>query len=230
MKKIILIGIMLVSGLLIWSTEIKDPLWLKAVELKRAAFNTYPSQTTYISQTKDKKGNIDQEETIILSHSNKEGEIINSLVKAFNSEGDLSEDDDSVKRYLSMEVLSDDLGFFRTETSEEFQLKRLADESISGTTYAKYEVRETSQKDNKTIESEGYVWLDKETGLPLKMSLEVDPDQMVVKELKIDTYYSLSPSGFLQTDKVETNIIISLVFKKMYITQIMTRDNYQKLN
>ncbi len=230
MKKIIITMALLLTVILIWTSEITDPLWLKAVDLKSESLNIYPEKTTYISQTKDKKGNVEQEETIVISHTNQDGKVINSLVKAYNNDGDLTEDNDSVQRYLSMKVVSDDLGVFKTETTDDFIVENIGNEVIDGKEYVKYLIDMKTESDGKTIESDGYIWIEKETAIPYKLSLDVDPNQMMVKELKVDTFFSLSPDGYLQTDKVETNVVISMVFKKMYISQIVTRENYQKLN
>ncbi len=230
MKKIMLTCLILLTSLLVLSEEIQDELWLKAVKLNEKSKNLYPSQTTYQSLTKNKKGEVDMAETIIISHHESEGKVINTLKDASNNQGKLDEENESVKRYLSMDVLSDDEGIFISELSDDFQVTRINNEFIDDKEYAKYKIDMISRENDEKIESEGFVWLDKETGVPLKMSLDVDPNKMVVKELRVDTYFSLNPQGYLVTDKLETNIVISLVFKKIYVTQIVTREDYKILN
>ncbi len=230
MNKLILSILLSVLAITLYSEKITDELWLKAVQLKSESMNVYPSQTQYISETKDKKGNVDQEEKIIISHKEDDGKIINSLVEASNSQGLMTNEDESVKRYLSMDVLSEDKGIFSAETSEEFNIERIPNELLDGKDYAKYKIYMLSKTDDENVESEGFIWLDSNSGVPFKMTLDVDPHKMAVKSLRVNTYYSLSDSGFLQTDKIITDVVISILIKKMYITQTILRENYQKLN
>ena len=230
MRKIILIGLLVIFTLIIGSEEIKDELWLKAVQLKSQSMDVYPTQTKFSSVTKDKKGNVQQEEVVTISHAERDGSIINSLAEAYNSEGPLTEENESVKKYLGMDVLSKDEGVFKSETSEDFTLQRLDNEILEGTEYAKYKISMLTDGEKKKVESDGFIWLELETGIPHKLSLEIDLNQMMIKSLNSNTYYSLSETGFLQTDQVVTDVAISVLFKKMFVTQTITREKYLKLN
>ncbi len=230
MKNLILIILLSLLAINLLGEKITDDLWLKAVQLKSESMNAYPTKTQYISQTKDKKGNVEEEETIIISHQENNGQIINSFLEGTNSKGNLTEEDESVKRYLSMSAISEDEGMFKTETSEDFTLKRLDNEMIEGKDYAKYKVNSKAKSDDGVVDSEGFIWLDSNSGAPFKMTLDVDPHKMVIKKLTVNTLYSLSQAGFLQTDKIVTDIVISIVLKKMYITQTILRENYLQLN
>lgn len=224
---IILFSLLAIS---LTSAPIIDEVWLKAVKLESESLNAYPSKTHYIAETKDKKGKVEEEERIVISHEAKDGKVINNFVEGFNSEGPLSADDESVKRYLSMDATPDDEGFFKSETSADYSVERIANETIDGQEYAKYKVAMKSDSDGIKIDSEGYVWLDSKSGLPFKKYLEVDPHKMVIKEFNVTSYHSLSETGIIQADKTITNIVISLVFKKIYVTQTIINENYLKLN
>lgn len=229
MKNIIVTILFLLLTINLIGEVITDELWLKAVKLKSESMNVYPTQTKYVAEIKDKKGNIEQVETIVISHKEEEGKIINSFKEGSNSDGALTEEDDAVQRYMSMDVSSDDEGFFRKETSSDFTLERMDNEILEGVDYAKYKIYLKSKTDDENIESQGFVWLDTTSGVPFKMSLNIDPHKMVIKDFTVDTYFSLSETGFLKAHEVITNITISIIFKKMFITQTMIRENYLEM-
>lgn len=230
MNRLIIISVLLVSIFSLVSEEIQDQLWLKAVAIKKSSLNTYPSKTSYSSVIKNKKGEIEKEEMIIIAHEDIDGQVVNTLIDAYDNEGKLDKENDSVKTYLNTNVLSDDDGIFQTETSDEFSINRVGEETIDGKKYMKYLINTLTFEDGKEIKSEGNVWLDLETGAPLKLELDIDPDQMMVKSLTMKNNYSLSQEGYLQVDKTITDISISIVFKKIFITQTVNREAYKRIN
>lgn len=230
MKSKILIIFALLLTLNIIAETITDQLWLKAVDLKSKSLNIYPTQSKHKTEMKNKKGEVEMTEIITLAHKEVDGQIINSFVEGSNSEEMLDTDSDSVKRYLKQTVLVEDVSVFKTETSSDFSLERIDNDFIAGKEYAKYKVEMVSDTDDEDIKSKGFVWLDPISGIPFRLALDVDPNKMVVKSLDVVTDYSVSESGFLITDKVVTDVVISIVFKKMYISSTTTRKNYLKLD
>ncbi|MBI9032159.1 hypothetical protein JEZ13_09200 [bacterium] len=229
MKKVITIILVLLSSVVLYGQEITDELWLRAVELKMSSTQVYPTQSEYRSITKDKKGKVEEEESIFISHTEEDGDIINKFISGSNSRGEIDEDYETVQRYLSINVISEEKGIFQTTLSDKFSLKRESDEKIEGIEYAKYKMKMKTDKDGKKIDSEGYVWIDKARGVPFKLVLDIDPDQKMVKKLQSSTYYSLTDEGYLVSTKSETEIEVSVVIKRIFMTQIVNRSNFKKL-
>jgi len=227
-NKILIILILLLTVNLI-AEVITDELWLKAVDLKSKSLNIYPTQSQYKTVVKNKKGNVEMTEDIVLAHEEINGQIINTFIQGSSSEGSLTEESKSVQEYLKQPVVVDDMSVFKSETSSDFSLKRLGKEVVQEIECVKYQVNMVSKRDDEEVESNGFVWLDSISGVPLQLSLDVDPNKMVVKSLDVVTYYSISDDGYLITDKVVTDIVISLVFKKMFITNTIINGKYLKL-
>lgn len=230
MKKLLIMGIWMVSILLAYSQEITDELWLKAVELKEKSVNVYPGQSEYRSITKNKKGKIEDDSKVIISHVEEDGNVVNKFLSGSSSKGEISEEDELVERYLGIKVISDDNGIFRSSLSKEFSLVRTADEVIDGKEYAKYKVKMLSDNDGNEIVSNGFAWLDIESGVPYKLILDIDPDKRMIKKLVSTTYYSMTDDGYLISIKSETEIEVSVVLKKIFMTQIVSRSDFRKLN
>ncbi len=169
-------------------------------------------------------------ENIILSHKEVNGQIINSFVSGSSGDESLSKDSKQVKEYLKQSVLFDDMSVFKAETSPDFSLRRIGPEIIKNIKYVKYKIKMVTERDGEEVECSGYVWLESTTGTPLKLVLNVEPNQMTVKSIDIVTDYSVSDSGFLITDKVVTDIVVSIIVKKMFITNTIIRENYLKCN
>lgn len=105
----------------------------------------------------------------------------------------------------------------------------MANETIEGKEYAKYEIYMRSLHEKKEIKSEGFAWLDTETGVPFQLKLNIDPSSMMVKSLNAITYYSLSEEGYLTSDKLVTEIVVSILLKKLYVTQTVVKKDFKKL-
>ncbi|MFA7056087.1 MAG: hypothetical protein WC155_00825 [Candidatus Cloacimonadales bacterium] len=229
MKKLVLLIILASLSLLLFGEVITDELWLKAVKLKNASFDIYPSTTTYKSIIKDKKGTVQQEITILIAHTEKDGNIINSFVEGQTSDEPLTADDEAVAVYLGTDVLVKEAGIFKTETNEDFKLTRVADEMLEGKEYAKYQITQFIMNEKKKIKSEGFIWLDAITGIPLKMVADIEPNHMMVKSINMTTTFSLTKDGYLVADEKATDVNISVVFKKMNMTQVVTSKGFKKV-
>lgn len=229
MKKLVLLIMLASASLLLFGEVITDELWLKGVTLKNASFDIYPSTTTYKSIIKDKKGAVQQEITILIAHTEKDGNIVNTFVEGHTSDEPLTADDEAVAVYLGTDVLVKEAGIFKAETSEDFNLTRVANEVIENKEYAKYKVIQFVMKDDKKIKSEGFIWLDATTGIPLKMITDIESNHMMVKSISMTTTFLLTKDGYLVADEKATDVQISVVFKKMNMTQVVTSRDYKKL-
>lgn len=230
MKHKVLIIFTLLLTFSLMADVITDELWLKAVDLKSKSLNIYPTESHYKTVVKNKKGEIEMTEDISFTHEEVNGQIVNTFVEGRDSEGILTKDSDSVIQYLKKPVLVEDMSVFKTETSPDFSLKRIGNETIEGIDYVKYELEMETDNEGNKVDSKGAIWLDATSGVPLKLDLDVDVHKMMVKDMKIMTTYTLSDSGYLTTNTLATELVISLVFKKMYINNMITQDNYQKLS
>lgn len=229
MKRLILVVTLCLTSLLLISIEIADELWLNAVKIKEQSAYIYPTTTNYHSLFKDKEGNVKYEIDIFLEHYEEDGEVVNRFVEGFSKEKPLTEKDQPVPRYLSTAVLMKKEGVFQSTISDDFKLSRLANETIDGKEYAKYEVSMRSWHEKREVKSVGFAWLDAETGVPFKLHLNIDPSSMMIKSLDATTYYSLSEEGYLTSDKLVTEIVVDIFFKKLYVTQTVTKRDFKKL-
>lgn len=229
MKRFILISLVVLWAMVIQSAEITDALWLKAVQLKKNSLNVYPITSEYRTIMKNKKGEVEEDQIVIISHREENGKIINSFVSGKNSDGKVSADDGDVKAYLEMDVIAKDESVFKSTESKDFKLKRLANEVVNKEELAKYSISMITESDGKAVKSDGFAWLNKTTGVPVKLLLDIDLNKTMIKKLTSVTSYDVTEAGYLVSTKSETEIEVSIVFKKMFITQIMSHKDFRKL-
>ncbi len=230
MKKIIISVIMLTALFSLYCKEINDQLWLKAVQLKRNAKNYYSSKTTFQTIQKDKRGNEKEKSVVTLKYIEQDGNIITKFVEGYQDGKALTSDDKMVESYMQTPANIDDgQGFFFTRTSDSFKLKRKGSEVINGDNYIKFWIELEKEEDGEEIDIEGYIWINEETGVPLKSVLELDPHKIMVKKITMTNRYKLVDQDKLCIYDTSLDIVASMVLKKFYITQRSSHSDFKLL-
>jgi hypothetical protein len=230
MKRIIILLFMLPALISLSSEPITDDLWLKAVQFKRNAKDSFPQKSTFIMIMKDKKGEVQTATEIEIKATDDNGNLITEIVSATRDDEPLAEDDKALEKLSETDILDDGEGLFFLETSEEQKLERAGEEIIDGIKYIKYFVDiEKEDEDGNDIDIEGHVWINELTGVPLKSEFELDPHKMMVKSINMINSYELIDESRLCTTETTMDIVVSILFKKMYMTQRTLSSNFKIL-
>lgn len=232
MKRILLIILTLSMCVGMMAEAITDEVWLKAVALNKLSQDLIPGFSVNETTIKDKKDKVISTDYVKISHKQFENGVYNEFVEGHNAQGDLNADSPSVAEYLKADYGStddDSKGIFRTETDDSFTWIPLEDETIDNVTYRVYEITVENDEDGKKIDTEGSIWLNSETGMPLKSELSLDVHKMMIKSMNVVVDYAQTEDGKFYESNTTTSMVISVLFKKMFVTHKMTIDDMWSL-
>jgi hypothetical protein len=239
---LVLLSLVLATAALVSAQSEPDSLWTKAVTLYDANSNWVPGSIYMHMQEVDKHGepkNNKGHEVWTRLFLNEEGEVDTELIKMLDDGEDVTEeekekreeeeDDDDDRNSVTME------GYipFDPEHQGGVTITRTGDEDVvDGRRYAVYEFedeRDPEDDDDEEMTVKGKVWLDVETGAPLRMVYTTDPLPKRVKKMVTSVTYEYEGPDAWNAATMSVKATGGILFIKKHFRMNMTFDEYWRM-
>ncbi len=217
-KRLLIAALILMSFAFIHGSDKLD-LWYKGQQIAQQNWNWVPGMTVQNSKTIDVKSNevVDISE-LWLSHKPYEDNLIlTELVRATSGDKELSEKEarKTWDELMKRDITPTKEGFFFAN-EDDLTVTPLDEEELLGEfscSLYQFEYK-TSKKGKEDIS--GKIWLDKETGAPIKREFVMAKNPRFVTGMLVEEYFHYEKnSNRWYREKVETTVHVSVLGKKI---------------
>jgi hypothetical protein len=224
-----------------------DSLWAKAVALYEANANWVPGSVYVHMQEVDKHGEPKDDrghEVWTRLYLNEEGELEDELVRMLDDGEDVTEEEKAKREEEEAEREEDDDGDrvtmegyvpFDPEHQDGITIRPGDEEDVvDGRRYAVYEFEDERENEDEDDDDEemtvkGKVWLDVETGIPLRMVYTTDPLPKRVKKMVTSVTYEYGGPDSWQAKTMSVKATGGILFIKKHFHMNMTFDDHWRM-
>jgi hypothetical protein len=227
MKKYLILTICLLSVALLNAAE--NEIWDKARNIAELNWNLVPGLSSTVSETLNIPYEVSVNKTeYVVAHQPFENLIMNELVSA-KIDGVEQTGENASREFdgiLKHDLTPEKEGMFFRDNGEGLTYEFTGrEEEVKGFNCLAFDFIYEIDHENNTYR--GVVWLDRDTGAPIKREFSMDKNPRLVKDMSIEEYYHYDPQTrewFRESVKSQT--IVAVMGQEMMNITTVTYSDY----